>query len=447
MRKLCKDLVKAGTIAGTMAAAVLGASAGLAADKELLDILLSNNAITQEQYDELLAKEALTTEDAEDIVVSFGGGSGLNISADNGDWEVGIGGRLHLEYAQHEHDSRLGALPVNGSTTRRARLEMDGTIWGKWGWAAEFDLAENKTRLKDVKMGYEGENFSLYAGNQKQPYSLSLEMSSNEIPFLERSVDNALVSELTDRAIGLRLETSGENWFFAGGLFGDEIGTGVQGDEGWATMGRFVYAPIISDDTVVHLGVRGALRNIADPLTFRIKDETTDWSNFDIVNTGTLSDTEEVTMFGPEFAVAMGPFTMMGEYSAMEVSRAGADDLEFDAWHVGAALSLTGEHRAPFYRIDAGEFKGVRPSTPFDPDNGQWGGLELAVRYASIDLNDGAFTGGNEDVVNVGVNWYLSRNMRYLFDWTHVVDTDESNTVRMYAPGMDIFRIRAQYNY
>jgi len=104
MQKIYKDLVRAGTIVS----AVLVANAIQAADKELLDILLSNNSITQEQYDGLLAKEALTVEDAEDIVVSFGGGSGLNVSADNGDWEVGIGGRLHLEYAQHEHDSGIG---------------------------------------------------------------------------------------------------------------------------------------------------------------------------------------------------------------------------------------------------------------------------------------------------------------------------------------------------
>lgn len=444
MKEVYKVLVKAAAMT-----AVAGAfsSQTLAADKELLDILLGNNAITQEQYDELLAKEELTTEDVDDVVVSFGGGSGVSIAADDGDWEVGIGGRLHLEYAQHEHDSRMGALPVNGSTTRRARLEMDGLINGVWGWAAEFDFAENKTSLKDVKMGYEGENFSLYAGHQKQPYSLSLEMSSNDIPFLERSVDNALVSELTDRAIGLRYETSGDNWFFAGGLFGDEIGTGIQGDEGWSTMGRFVYAPIMTDDAVLHLGFRAALRNTSDPLTFRIKDETTDWSNFDIVNTGTINGTEEVTMFGPEFAFAVGPFTMMGEYSTMEVSRMLGDDLDFDAWHVGAALSLTGDNRAPYYRIDAGEFKGVRPAQEFDPGNGQWGGFEVVARYAAIDLNDGTFVGGTEDVVNVGLNWYLNRNMRYLLDWTHVVDTDESNTVRMYAPGMDLFRIRAQYNY
>ena len=447
MKNLNKELLKTCAFHSCCFLATMLPIAAQAADKELLDILPGNNAITQAQYDELLIKEDLTTADEEQIKISFGGGSGLNVSADNGAFELEIGGRLHLEYAQHENDSRMGALPANGSTIRRARLEMDGLLWGKWGWAAEFDFAENKTSLKDMKMGYKGENFTTYWGNQKQPYSLSLEMSSNEAPFLERSIDNSLVSELTDRAIGVRIETSGNNWFFAGGAFGDEIGIGIRGDEGGSAMGRFVYTPILTDETVLHLGIRGALRNMSNPMVFKIKDETTGWSNLSIVDTETLNGADEVTMFGPEFAFAVGPFTMMGEYSAMEVSRNGTSDAKFNAWHVGAVFSLTGDNRAQFYRMSAGEFKGVRPSAPFDSASGQWGGFELVARYASIDLNDGSVIGGSEDVVNAGVNWYLNRNVRFLFDWTRILDTDESNTVRLYAPGMDIFRIRTQYNY
>jgi spermidine/putrescine-binding protein len=50
-----------------LASALLVAATALpsaAADKELLDILLSNGAIDQAQYEELLAKEELTKEDA-----------------------------------------------------------------------------------------------------------------------------------------------------------------------------------------------------------------------------------------------------------------------------------------------------------------------------------------------------------------------------------------------
>lgn len=444
MQKTHKDLMKAAVVSAIAGSLAMPA---LAADKELLDILLANGAIDQQQYETLMAKDELTADDADDIIVDFGPGSGVNISTRDGDYEFEIGGRLHLDYAQHENDSRLGVTPVNGFTTRRARLEMDGKFDGVWGWAAEIDFGENEVELKDFKVGYEGRNFTLYAGNQKQPYSLSLEMSSNDIPWLERSIDNYMVAELTDRATGIRLETSGDHWFFAGGVFGEEPNTGTQGDEFWAASGRFIYTPIIEDNMIVHLGVRGAYRKTTDIKDFRVKDKTTDFSGLRIVDTGVIADTDSVTMVGPEIGVAMGPLTVLGEYSAATVARELNPDVDFNAWHLGAALSLTGDSRASRYRMDAGEFKGVRASKPFDPANGEWGGIELVARYASIDLNDGAFVGGTEDVLNAGVNWYPSRNIRFLFDWAHILDTDESNTVRMYAPDLDIWTVRAQYNY
>jgi phosphate-selective porin OprO/OprP len=427
--------------------AVLSSSVLQAADKELLDVLLGNGAISQQQYDELLAKEALTVEDANDIVVDFGAGSGVNVSTRDGDFEFEIGGRLHLDYAQHEHVPGLPVTPINGFTTRRARLEMDGRFDGVWGWAAEIDFAENVVELKDFKIGYEGDNFSLYGGHQKQPYSLSLEMSSNDIPWIERSIDNYLVAELTDRSVGVRLETSGDNWFFAGGVFGEEPDSGTQGDEFVATMARFVYAPIMDNDRTLHLGLRGAFRDNKDIREFRARDRTTDFSGLRIVDTGVIADAESISMFGPELGLAVGPLTVLGEYSAVTVSRSLNPDVDLNAWHLGAALSLTGDTRATSYRIDAGEFKGVRASQPFDPASGQWGGIELVARYAAVDFNDGAFVGGTEDVFNAGVNWYPTRNIRFLFDWTHILDTDKSNTVRTFAPDLDVWTVRAQYNY
>ena len=434
----------------TLVLALIAASASntmFAADKQLLDILLGNGAITQQQYDELLAKEGLTVEDANNIVVDFGEGSGVNVSTRDGQFEFDIGGRLHLDYAQHENVPGLGVTPINGFTTRRARLEMEGMFSGVWGWAAEIDFAENVVEIKDFKIGYEGDNFSLYGGHQKQPYSLSLEMSSNDIPWIERSIDNYLVAELTDRSVGVRLETSGDNWFFAGGVFGEEPDSGTQGDEYVATMGRIVYAPIMDDDKTLHLGLRGAYRSNKDVREFRARDRTTDFSGLRIVDTGVIADAESIVMYGPELGLAVGPLTVLGEYSTVTVNRSLNPDVDLKAWHLGAALSLTGDTRATSYRIDAGEFKGVRASRPFDPASGQWGGLELVARYAEVDFDDGTFIGGTEDVFNAGVNWYPTRNVRFLFDWTHILDTDKSNTVRSLAPDLDVWTVRAQYNY
>ncbi|MDT8428893.1 MAG: porin [Pseudomonadales bacterium] len=416
-----------------------------AADKELLDILLANDAITEVQHQQLLAQDELTAADVSHITMSS---RGLEIASGNGDFEFNLGGRLHLDYFNHENQSGLPQQPASGTAVRRSRLEIDGMLDGMWGYAAEVDFANNNVSLKDIKIGYVGgDNWTLYAGQQKQPYSLALEMSSNDMPFVERSVDNALVVPFFDRATGIRLDVNGERWFFAGGIFGDSIRSGGSGDEGSGVMGRFVFSPIQTQNQTLHLGLRAGLRNTDDSETAQVRDKTTEFSGFSIVNTGLLNDVEQVTMFGPEFAWALGPFTVLGEYNKAEIKRDSLNDLSFDSFHVGATWSLTGEHRAGAYRIDSGEFKAVRPTQVFDPANGAWGGVELVARYGEIDLNDAGFVGGQVEEVNIGANWYLSSNMRLMFDWMHVLDTDESNLVRSIVPDMDIVTVRVQYNY
>ena len=420
--------------------------AARAADRDLLDILLANGAINQQQYERLLAQEELTREDVEAVVVDVGA-AGVSIAGE--DFEMEIGTRLHTDFQHHDLDSRMGAEAVDGTHLRRARLEMGGTMYGNWGWALEADFAGNKVSLKDVKLGYEFENgMTLYGGHQKQPYSLALEMSSNEIAFTERSIDNALVSPFTDRAIGLRLENSGGNWFFAGGVFGDSVSAGAPGDEGWGSSARAVFAPLITEQAVLHLGLRAAYREPDDASgSVAIDDETTDWSDLSIVDTGDIENTDSVRLLGPEAAAAWGPFSFFGEYNRARIERSGAESLDFDSWHVAAAWSLTGESRASAYRIDAGEFKGLVPAREFDPDAGTFGAWELAARYAEVDLNDGLFTGGQEEAATAALNWYPNGNMRFMFDWTRILDTDESNQLRRFAPGTDIYHLRAQYNY
>lgn len=419
-----------------------------AADQALLDILLSNGAIDQAQYDELLAKEVL--EESDVVSIGFANGSGLQVTSADGDFEVEIGGRLHLDFVDHSYDPRIGTDPISGSQVRRGRIEIDGVFDKNWGYAAEFDYAKNGVALKDIKLGYEADSgASLYVGHQKQPYSLSLEMSSNDIPFVERSADNYLVATFTDRAIGARYENGGDNWFFSGGVFGDTLKTGTEtGDEGWGTSGRLVYSPIIDDSRVLHLGVRGAYRepDVATP-TLKIKDKTTDFSELNIVNTGSLNDAESVTLFGPEIAAAWGSLYVFAEHTTTEVTRTAASDLTFSGWHAAAAWSLTGESRASRYSMGSGEFKGLRPSRHFDWANGGLGAWEIAARYAEIDLNDGDITGGSEDALSVALNWYPNRNVRIMADWSRILDTDESNTLRLYAPDMDVFTLRTQWAF
>lgn len=438
-----KRFVKPALAAALLVAHVLPAQA---AEKELLDILLGNGAITQSQYDELLAKEELAKEDV--AALSFGNGSGLNVTSADGRYEVELGGRLHLDYVDHSYDEHMGA-PVSGTQIRRGRIELNGRFDQSWAWTAEFDYAQDQVEAKDFKIGYVTESgYEFYAGHQKQPYSMSLEMSSNDISFVERSIDNYLVAEFTDRAIGLRGDAQGEHWFVAAGLFGEAMETGGPGDEGWGSSGRFVYAPVIEGNAVVHLGLRATYREIdSGSAPLRLRDKTSDFSSFSVVDTGMLSTATSVRMNGPEAAASFGPLFVFGEYSKADIARSGEPSLEFDGWHVAASWVLTGESYAERYRIDEGEFKNIRPAKPFSLRDGGIGAWEVAARLASIDLNDADIPGGEEDAVSLALNWYPNRNMRLMADWTRVIDTDESSLIRRYAPDTDILTLRTQWNY
>lgn len=444
-----ETMLTAGGLA-TVLAFVIGVSApALAADKELLDILLANGAIDQEQYDRLLAKEEIEKADVEEVVTTLDS-SGFRVKSSDGDYSIKIGTRLHAEMSTHRGSLPDGIAPVNGSELRRARIETSGTFHDNWNWAAEVDIADNLTAVKDFWLGYTtADGTKLSFGSQKQPYSLVVEMSSNDIPFIERSIDNFILLPFADRAVGLRAEKSGKNWFAAGGVFGETVNPNItDDDEGWGISGRFVYSPIIEDGQVLHLGLRAMKRapSSADP-SYRIRDETTHMSSLRIIDTGTIDDVDSNTLAGFEAAYALGPFSVVGEYTALETDRIGQPTLNFDSWSVYGTWSITGESRADAYRIDSGEFKRLKPGADFNPANGTWGAWELALRYATIDLNDGDIVGGEEDVVTTGLNWYMNNNVRLMVEWSRIVGTDGTTELRDAAEGLNIYQFRAQYTF
>ena len=424
------------------------------ANKELLDVLLGNGAITQKQYNQMIGKVEAEEEAKEKEPQVTLDQRGFRVRSADDSYSIKVGGRLHAQGAMHLNDDQFSTVdPTDGTELRRARIEMSGTIQEDWRWAAEADFANNGARILDWWLSYQGwDDVAITAGHQKQPYSLSLEMSSNDIAYIERSIDNALVVPFVDRAIGLRLDTNGTNWFFAGGLFGESVGPtddgNPDGNEGWGAVGRFIYAPVITDHSIVHLGVRGAHRLPADNRQeVRIRDETHNFSNLRIVDTGAIQNVDSTTLFGPEIGLSYGPFTLLGEYNVAQFDRENGSTLEFTSWHVGFNWLFGAAPYAKSYKIDSGEFKRPVPLQDFSWANGGWGAFELAARYASIDLNDGDVVGGTEDAATFAANWYINNNVRLMFDWTHIVDTDGSNVVREEAKGVDILQTRAQWTY
>ncbi len=423
---------------GTAAAPVVpveGQDGGAAPD--LIQMLVENGTLRPEQAEALRAEQV---EPRPAHQVARVGAGGLQFRSEDGEYSMRIGGRLHLDGNFHTRENGTDEDEIqDGTEIRRARFEMRGTLPDGIGWFGEVDFGDNRTSLKDFRFQKDlGEDRLLSIGVQKQPYSLAVEESSNDMPFVERSIDNALIIPFIDRAIGVRAQGFTESLFWAAGVFGEGVSPGADGDEGYAQVGRVVYSPLHNDTRVVHLGLRAAIRSIEDGTqSIRLRDETTNMSSFSVVDTGTINAVDDVTLYGPEFALVDGPFSLGGELNFMDVDVPG-QDLQFRSWHVFAAYSLTGESRAAAYRLDEGEFKRL---TAASEDEDAW---ELAVRFAELDLSDGGVDGGMEQTANLSLNWYWSPSVRYMLNWTHIVDTQGGDADTAAAEYDDIFTIRAQ---
>ncbi len=406
----------------------------------LLDTLLGNGAITPEQHRALIeaTPNSEILEESDDGPAVTMGTGGFRVKSVDGESSIKIGGRVQVDANLHTNDGALDDFINDGTELRRARIELKGTLPDDLIWAAETEFADNNATVRDFWVGYDGDGPSFIFGNQKQPYSLDVEMSSNDIPFTERGVDTFLVIPFVDRAIGARVQDNGEEWFYAAGVYGDAVTPTAVDDEGWGATGRFVLAPVQSDTEVIHLGLRGSYRAPEDPI--RIRDESTNMSNLRIVDTGLLSDVNGVTLAGAEATWVSGPFSIGGEWNIVNLNLPGRDS-DFMGYHVAATYTLTGESRAPAYRMEAGEFKRLRANNEGERP------IELAARYASLDLNSRSIQGGEEDVFSLGLNWYYSANLRLMLNWNHVLDADEGALSLGDADGLNIFGFRAQLNF
>ncbi len=363
---------------------------------------------------------------------------GLEIASADGRFSFALGGRLHLDWTGHSGGA--GSAPPNSTDTRRARVLMEGSLGSAWDYSAEVDFAGGDRTIKDLSLAYDvREGLRLTIGQQKQPYSLAVEMSSNDLPFVERSIDTALIIPVVDRAVGLRMDAFGRRWFAAAAVHGEPID---DDGEGWGTSGRFVFAPLREQERVLHLGVRAAYREPDGTSGMRLRAETTPYSNVAMVDTADIGPIEHVTLYGPEAAYAIGPFSIAGEYNRAQMAHA-RGDLSFNSWHVAATWSLTGETRAAAYDLEAGEFKRLEPARSLAPGHGA-GAWELAARYAAIDLNDELVGGGEAETIGLATNWYPNHNVRVMLDWTHVLRARGLAAMRDGTDGVDIFTLRAQ---
>lgn len=457
-----RNILLAGTAIG--AAAFLAAPAFAASNTQAeLDALKAQIEALQRKIDDVEIQQGNRIKTLEerksDVEVTLKDGRPGFKTAD-GNFSFNLHGRAHLDVGGYDQDSaskaNFGGLRGNANF-RRLRLGAAGTFAKDFAYNIEFNFGDSGTesnaRIYEALLTYKGiEGVNLVIGATKPKMTLDDSTSSNDITFIERSTAaNLAISPAAGEARMTAGGTFNTDNFFGAAYYTMGTATAGAGQDDFDTsnvVGRVAYATSPKEGLNVHIGASAShsFNLPGDTLRFRDRPELrVDPTRLIDANFGATVDT--VTVYGPELAFNYGPFRAQGEYYRYDVNGLNANpDADLDAWYLQASWILTGESYS--YDIKKAAYKGVKPANPFGFGNRGPGAWELAARYSQADLNDtgAGIAGGEQDIITVGLNWYVNNNLRFMLNYLNV-DVEDRGGVANPDFGHDAVALRTQFTF
>ncbi|MEM7482535.1 MAG: porin [Acidobacteriota bacterium] len=324
-----------------------------------------------------------------------------------------FGGRIMADYTFADADDEIDSVE-DGFEFRRARLFFSGTIYDRVEFKAQYDFVGG-AEFKDVWIALKQDWGKVTFGHFKEPFSLEETTSSNYLAFLERSLPIEAFSPSRNSGVGVSGK-SGDRVNWGVGVFydADDFGEST-GEDNINFTGRVGFRPIFEDKgaRLLHLGAYGTVKDTESTLRFRSRPEAHLSSRF--VNTGNFA-ADGATILGGEVAGVFGPFWFAGEYVTADTDAPSVGDPTFGGLYAQAGYYLTGEHRR--FKTSSGSFDRQKPNNHFGSQSGS-GAWEIVARISSLDLNDGAISGGELDDYTLGLNWYLNPATRMMLNYVH----------------------------
>jgi phosphate-selective porin len=300
----------------------------------------------------------------------------------------------------------------------------------------------------------------LRVGNQREPMGLEENTDLTLTTFVTRSaatttfgLGHSLGAMLHDGLYGGHLGYA-LGWFYSpdgkDGEFSDRETDETVVRNGQGVTGRVWTMPWVGSRAACRrllLGASGSVRTGMNGIRFRSRPESetfgyiidTDFST-DVFGRPLLDDAKSATFLGAEASGVWGRWFAQGEWFLAHVDSARGGDPTFTGGYVMGGLWLTRECR----RLECGRRVPSRVCCPLDPcaEHRGWGGLELAARYSTVDLNDGNVLGGTMHNWSVELNWHLGSGRRLMLNYVHAQVND--GTV---DEPLDIFQVRVQLGF
>jgi phosphate-selective porin OprO/OprP len=373
-----------------------------------------------------------------------------------GGWSFKPRGRLQYDLGRVERprgvrDAGLGF----GNEVRRARLGVEGTLPGEFGYKFELDFADNEVEITDAILSYQAsKSLELVVGQHNNFQSLEELTSSRFLSFMERAAFTDAFN--FERRLGLsatyaRGDVIAQFGFFTANisdLAGDGGGTGL-GDEN-ESLGadaRLVYAPR-SGGIQLHFGGSAHYRDTGDLAGLGTATRYRQRPFIHTTDTRFLATpalrVEEERHYGLEAAFLRGPLHGAAELHWLDAKAIGRPrDPTFFGGYAELGYFLTGETRG--YR--GGEWDRTKVERPLG--DGGLGALQLNLRYDRLSLNDAGIFGGRQQGYQASLIWIPQDYVRFLLNYGRLRYRDAaiaaSGGDRDYS--IDVVGARAQVDF
>jgi phosphate-selective porin OprO and OprP len=366
------------------------------------------------------------------------GSDGFAIKSADAKWQLRIRGYTQFDTRFFDDAPANRAPGADTFFFRRIRPILEGTLANVVDFRIMPDFAGSTLVVQDAyaNLRYIPEA-QLQFGKYKGPVGLERLQSATAMWFVERALPTQLVP---NRDLGIMLQGVIRegliNYQLAwmngvpDGASSADTDTGDDKD----IVARIFFQPFqdTSIEPLQGLGVGFATsygHEEGNPGSFKTSGQQTFFAfRSDVRQTGSR------VRYAPQGYWYWGPFGVLAEYvlSSAEFRRPGFADIRADnsAWQVAAGWAITGENES---------FKGLVPSSSFDPFHGSWGAFELITRFSQLkadhsifDANfaDPAVSAESAKLWSLGVNWYLNRNVKLALNY-------DNTSFRNYAGNQD----------
>ncbi|WP_139957092.1 OprO/OprP family phosphate-selective porin [Flavicella sediminum] len=373
--------------------------------------------------------------------------SGLTLQSADNNFKVKIGGRIQYDHAFFSQNNELeqATAPLmtkNGTQFRRVWLSNTGTIYGNVDFGLYVAFENGRVGLRGAYVGVKDIPVlgSIRVGQLKEPLRLEVSTSSKHTLFMERSfsVDFA---PIFNSGILINNDFLNKKLSAQFGLFRNadlNKANDIAANEGYNITQRITGLPIKTENSFLHIGGSYSYRK-PNSGTYQLRSRPeSNLTEVRYVDTELIENVDHSNLVNIEALYGIGAFNIQSEYLVSNVKRTtgiAAEDLNFSTFYAQMSYCLTGEKRS--YKSSLAGIGSVKPNRNFGKNSpGAW---EVAAKYSTVNLNDGAIAGGKENNLQLGLNWYLNPLTKVMMNhvWAEMENQGKLN----------VFQVRFQIGF